>query len=417
MDVIRDDLKKQKRRRLIVISTAAIVAAVALGFWLFKLDPAAPTIERSSVWIGTVQRGPLEVRVRGIGSLVPEEVRWITAQTNGSVDAIRILPGARVSPETVILELANPELEQDLRNAELQLASAEAELANQRVREEDILLEMEYQLAQLEASYENAILDVRMNEELFSEGLVAERDLLRSQLSRDQLERQTDILRRRLQNRKAQIEQNLAPAIATVSQEKERVGLLNRQVEGLYVRAGIAGILQRLPLEEGQQVSTGTQLAQVADPSRLKAVVRVPETQAKDIQIGQPAEVDTRNGVVAGEVARVNPTVTAGTVDVDIRLTGSLPRGARADLTVEGNIELSSLSDVLFVGRPSFAREFSSAGIYRLALDGNMAERTTVEFGRSSVSEIQVTGGLREGDRVILSDTSQFDDSDRIRLN
>ncbi len=400
---------------MIGLASAGVLAVIAII--LFTMDPAAPSVDRSSVWIGEVKKGPLQVNVRGIGTLVPEDLRWITAQTSGSVEEIFILPGAAVEPETVILQLGNPELEQNLRNAELQLASAEAQLANQRVREEDGLLEMEYQLAQLDSSYENAKLDVRVNEELFAEGLVAERDLLRSRLSREQLERQTEIMGRRLETRRQQVEQNLAPALASVDQEKERVALLRQQVADLSVKAGLQGVLQRLPLEEGQQVSTGTQLAQVADPTRLKAVVRIPETQAKDVQIGQDAIIDTRNGTVAGKVARVNPTVVGGTVDVDVRIVGDLPRGARADLTVEGVISLASLDNVLFVGRSSAARENGTMGIFRLTPDGNTAVRTQVTFGKSSVSEIEVMAGLQEGDKVILSDTSQYDDNDRLRLN
>jgi HlyD family secretion protein len=417
MDIVRSDLKKKKQRRRLIIGVALALLLGIGGWFLFSMDPAAPALDRASVWIGEVERGPLEVRVRGIGTLVPEDLRWITAQTNGSVEEINILPGARVEPDTVILQLSNPELEQNMRNAELQLASAQAELANQRVREEDSLLEMEYQLAQLESSYENAKLDVRVNEELFAEGLVAERDLLRSQLSKEQLERQTEILQRRLETRRMQMEQNLAPALASVSQEEERVTLLRQQVADLSVQAGISGILQRLPLEEGQQVTSGAQLAQVADPSRLKAVIRIPETQAKDVQIGQTAVIDTRNGIVNGRVARVNPTVVGGTVDVDVEITGELPRGARADLTVEGSVQLASMDDVLYVGRPSFARENGTVGIFKLAPDGNSAERTRVAFGKSSVSEIQVLEGLAEGDQVILSDTSQYDDNDRLRIN
>jgi HlyD family secretion protein len=417
MDIVRSDLKKKKRRRQITFGSIGTVVLVVLGYILFSMDPAAPSVDRSSIWIGEVKRGPLDVNVRGIGTLVPEDLRWITAQTNGSVEEIFILPGADVRPETVILQLGNPELEQNFRNAELQLASAEAQLANQRVREEDGLLEMEYQLAQLQAGYENAKLDVRVNEELFSEGLVAERDLLRSQLSKEQLERQTEILERRLDTRRQQMEQNLAPALASVSQERERVALLKQQVADLSVRAGLKGVLQRLPLEEGQQVATGTQLAQVADPTRLKAVIRIPETQAKDIQIGQNAIIDTRNGTVAGTVARVNPTVVGGTVDVDVQITGDLPKGARADLTVEGIVNLASLQDVLFVGRSSSARENATMGIFRVGLGGDTAQRTQVVFGLSSVSEIQVISGLNEGDEIILSDTSQYDENDRLRLN
>lgn len=417
MDIIRDDLKQKKRKRRILIGTLSGLVLLIVGVFLFSMDPAAPSVERSSLWIGRVARGPMEVNVRGIGTLVPEDMRWITAQTSGSVDTIHILPGAEVERDTVILQLGNPELEQNFRNAGLQLASAQAELANQRVREEDSLLEMEYQLAQLEASYENARLDVRVNEELFAEGLVAERDLLRSRVAEEQLKRQTDILQRRLETRRQQMEQNLAPALASVSQEEDRVALLRQQVADLSVKAGLSGVLQRLPLEVGQQVATGTQLAQVADPSRLKAVIRIPETQAKDIQIGQTATIDTRNGVVQGEVARVNPTVVGGTVDVDVRITRDLPRGARADLTVEGSIQLASMSDILTIGRPSFARENGTVGVFKLSPDGNVAQRTTVTFGRSSVSEIQVVDGLVEGDQVILSDTSQYDDNDRLRLN
>jgi HlyD family secretion protein len=417
MDIARDDLKAKKRRRRLLTGIILVSVLAVGGFLLFTLDPAAPALKRSAVWIGQVQRGTLEVNVRGIGTLVPEELRWITAQTNGSVERIHILPGAVVAPDTVIIELSNPELQQSLRSAALQLASAEAELANQRVREEDSLLEMEYQLAQLEAGFESAQLDVRVNSELFAEGLIAERDMLRSRLNEEQLRRQTGILRNRLDSRRNQIEQNLAPALAAVSQEQERVALLRQQVDALSVRAGIDGILQRLPLEVGQQVVSGAQLAQVADPSRLKAVIRVPETQAKDIQIGQPATIDTRNGIVAGEVMRVNPTVVGGTVEIDVRVTGELPRGARADLTIEGSIQLAHLADVLYLGRPSFAREDATVGVYRLSPDGAHAERVSVAFGRSSVSEIQVRDGLAEGDQVILSDTSQYDDHDRLRLN
>lgn len=417
MDIIRDDLKKKKQRRQIATGSIGVIILLSVGAFLFSMDPAAPSIERSSIWIGEVKRGPLEVNVRGIGTLVPVDLRWLTAQTNGSVEEIFILPGAPVTPDTVILQLGNPELEQNYRNAEFQLASAEAQLANQRVREEDSLLEMEFQLAQLESNFENAKLDVRVNEELFAEGLVAERDLLKSRLVKEQLERQTEILQRRLDTRRQQVEQNLAPALAAVSQEKERVALLLQQVADLSVCAGLNGVLQRLPLEEGQQVTMGTQLAQVADPTRLKAVVRIPETQAKDIQIGLNAIIDTRNGKVSGVVARVNPTVVAGTVDVDVDLTGELPRGARADLTVEGIINLASLSDVLFVGRSSSARENGTMGIFKLSPVGNEARRTQVAFGKSSVSEIQVVDGLFEGDQIILSDTSQYDDNDRLRIN
>lgn len=417
MDVQRANVASRKRKKRIISITIIAVVLIGLLVIALSLKPAAPSVDRNTVWVGEVKRGPLQLKVRGIGTFVPEDQRWITAQTSGSIEQIILLPGAEVEPDSVIMELSNPELQQNLRTAELQFASAQAQLANQRVREEDALLEMEYQLAQLQASLENARLDERVNAELFDEGLIAERELLRSRVARDQLERQSDILSQRLQTRREQMEQNLAPAISAVEQEKQRVALLRKQVDDLKVKAGIHGILQRLPLQDGQQVSTGTQLAQVADPSRLKAVVRVPETQAKDIRIGQSAVIDNRNGTIVGTVARIDPAVEGGQVNVDVRLSDELPPGARADQTVEGQIELESLNDVIYVGRPAFGRENSTAGIFVLQPDGSTALRTRVTFGRSSVSEIEVRDGLQPGDRVILSDTSQWDEQDRIKLN
>jgi len=390
---------------------------LVLGAAIFLVQPAAPKVDRESVWIGDVRQGPLEVKIAGFGTFVPVDQRWITAQTNGNVDRRLLLPGAAVEPDSVILELSNPELRQNLRNAELELASAQARLANERVREEDALLEMEYQLAQLQANYENAALDVRVNEELFAEGLVAERELLRSRVAESQWGRQSEILQRRLESRREQMEQNLAPALANVSQQEERLALLQRQVEELKVRAGIHGVLQRLPVEEGEQVSPGTQLAQVSDPTRLKAVIRIAETQAKDLALGQTAIIDNHNGTARAEVARIDPAVEAGQVSVDLRIPGELPRGARADQTVEGEIELASLADVVFIRRPSVAREFSSVGLFVLDPQGSLAVRRQVSFGRGSVSGIEVRQGLQPGERVILSDTSQWDENDRLRLN
>ena len=417
MDIKRSNGSSRKKRRQYLLGGSIVGLLLVLLGISFFLRPAAPKVDRDSVWIGDVRRGPLEVKVRGIGSFVPEDQRWVTAQTAGNVDRIRLLPGAEVQPDSVILDLSNPELQQNLRNAELELASTKARLANERAREEDALLEMEFQLAQLEANFQNAALDVTVDQELFDEGLVAERDLLRSKVAKEQWGRQRDILQRRLERRRSQIDQNLAPAIAAVSQQEERYALFQRQVEDLQVKAGIHGILQRLPLQEGEQVAPGTQLAQVSDPSRLKAVIRVPETQAKDLAIGQSAVIDNRNGKVAGEVARIDPAVEAGQVNVDLRISAPLPPGARADQTVEGHIQLENLPDVLFLARPAAARENQTVALFVLAENGTEAFRREVSFGRSSVSEIEVRGGLRPGDRVILSDTSQWDGHDQLRLN
>lgn len=417
MDIQRSNGSARRRRRRLLFSLAGLALVLVLGAAIFLVQPAAPKVDRESVWIGDVRQGPLEVKIAGFGTFVSVDQRWITAQTNGNVDRRLLLPGAAVEPDSVILELSNPELRQNLRNAELELASAQARLANERVREEDALLEMEYQLAQLQANYENAALDVRVNEELFAEGLVAERELLRSRVAESQWGRQSEILQRRLESRREQMEQNLAPALANVSQQEERLALLQRQVEELKVRAGIHGVLQRLPVEEGEQVSPGTQLAQVSDPTRLKAVIRIAETQAKDLALGQTAIIDNHNGTARAEVARIDPAVEAGQVSVDLRIPGELPRGARADQTVEGEIELASLADVVFIRRPSVAREFSSVGLFVLDPQGSLAVRRQVSFGRGSVSEIEVRQGLQPGERVILSDTSQWDDNDRLRLN
>ena len=417
MDIQRSNGSSRKRNRRLaaILGVVALVALLAAA--VFLVQPAAPSVKRDSVWIGEVSRGPLEVKVAGFGTFVPEDQRWITAQTSGTVDRIILLPGARVTPDSIIMELSNPELRQSLRNGELELASAQARLANERAREEDALLEMEFQLAQLVANYENAALDVRVNEELFSEGLVAERDLLRSRVGKEQWDRQRSILQRRLESRKAQMEQNLAPAIVNVSQQEERVSLLGRQVEQLNVRAGLTGVLQRLPLEEGEQVATGTQLAQVADPARLKVVIRIAETQAKDLQIGQDAAIDNRNGTARAQVMRIDPAVEGGQVNVDLRILGDLPSGARADQTVEGEIELENLPNVVFMRRPSVAREFSTVGLFVLDPAGSTAARRQITFGRGSASEIEIRSGLQPGERVILSDTSQWDDNDRLRLN
>jgi HlyD family secretion protein len=417
MDKQRSNGAQRKRRRRLLIGLGLAGVALLFAAAAFLLQPAAPSVSRESVWIGEARRGPLEVKVSGFGTFVPRDQRWITAQTSGTVERIVLLPGARVEPDSVIMELSNPELRQALRNVELELASAQARLANERAREEDALLELEYLLAQLQANFENAALDVRVNDELYAEGLVAEREVLRSRVAEEQWRRQRDILARRLASRREQMEQNLAPALANVSQQEERVTLLARQVDELKVRAGVTGILQRLPREEGEQVSPGTQLAQVSDPSRLKAVIRISETQAKDLAIGQPGLIDNHNGTVRALVARIDPAVQGGQVEVDLHLEGELPPGARADQSIEGQIELDRLPDVVFIRRPSIAREFASVGLFVLDPAGSGAVRREVTFGRGSVSEIEVRAGLEPGERVILSETSRWDENDRLRLN
>ena len=417
MDIQRPDLVRKKRIKRIIIAAVAAVVLVGLLVMALRVEPRLPSVSRDTVWIGTVERGQLDVTVRGIGSLVPETIRWITAETEGRVDWIHHLPGEAVVADSVLLELSNPTLLQELSNARSQLLTSQANLENQRAREEDLLLEMEFELSRLRADLENAQLDVQINQGLFEDGLIAERELLRSRSRHRQLSEQTEILGRRLEQREGQIERQLAPVIATIAQAEEQVDLLAGRVARLRVRAGMEGVLQRLRVESGERVVPGQQLAQVANPALLKAVVRVPETQARDIRIGQVARIDTRFGIVPGVVSRVDPTVEAGTVDVDVRFEEGveMPPGVRVDLTVEGIVELTSLPDVIYLARPAMARENSVMNLFKLDADG-IARRVRVRFGPASVREIAVLEGLEPGDRVILSDLSDHHGRDAIRL-
>lgn len=417
MDIPREDLiKKRRRRRIIgIVATVALVGGALFG--LSRLREAAPTVDRDTVWVDTVRRGTMIREVRGVGSLVPEDIRFITSRTTGRVEEILIRSGTEVTTGDRILELSNPELEQQLREAQLQLRAAEADRANLRVQLEGGILEARSAFAQLNARFQTAKLESEVNEELHAEGLVAELDLKRSRVNAEQLAIQVDLEEQRLAFRQEALKPQLAAQQAQVDQTAARYALVAEQVEALIVRATAAGVLQRLNLELGQQVNPGDTLAQVADPSRLKGVIRVPEIQAKDIVLGQPATVDTRNGVVEGRVARIDPAVESGTVAVDIALTGELPRGARADLTVEGTIVLDRLEDIIYVGRPYYGRDGSSISLFRLESNGASAVRIPVLFGRSSVNTIEVVQGLQPGDQVILSDTTQWNDHDRLNLN
>jgi HlyD family secretion protein len=416
MDIQRPDLARKRRVKKGVVATVALVLLAGAGVWVMRMEPRVPAVPRENIWMGTVERGQMDITVRGIGSLVPETVRWIAAETEGRVEAIRRLPGEAVEPDSILVELSNPDLVQELSRARFQLLSHQADLENQRAAEEDRLLEMEFELARLKADLENAALDVHINEELFRDGLVAERELLRARSRNRQAREQTEIMSRRVEQRSGQIDRRLAPFEAAIEQMKEQVGLLENRVDRLTVRAGMNGVLQRLPVEAGQRVSAGQEIAQVADPRRLKAVVRVPETQARAVQIGQATAIDARFVVIHGTVSRVNPTVESGTVDVEVRFADAeLPNGVRADLTVEGIIELSRLTDAVFVGRPAAAREHSNASLFRLTSDG-YARRVMVQFGPASVRHIAVLNGLEPGDQVILSDMSDWQERDVVRV-
>ena len=417
MDIPRPSQAKAKRRKRILLGVAVVVVLAAITFGLSTLKPAAPTVDRNLVWVDTVKRGRIDRQVRGLGVLVPEDVRWIAARTQGRVDRIILRPGAVVEPDSVIVELTNPEVEQAAEAALSQLTAAEAELVNLKVQLERQLLEAEASAARAKADFEQSRLRAEVNEELFRDGLVSPLELQLSKVTAEEAATRHQIEQKRFAFAKDSIAPQLAVKEAEVNRARATARLRKAELDALHVRAGVAGVLQQLPLEIGQQVQPGANLARVADPKRLKAEVRIAETQAKDIQIGQTAFIDTRNGVVEGRVSRVDPAVQNGTVLVDVTIDDELPRGARADLSVDGTIQLERLEDVVFVGRPAFGQERSTIQIFRLEPNGSYAARTQVELGRSSVNTIEIVRGLQPGDRVILSDMSQWDGADRIRLN
>ncbi|HUL52618.1 MAG TPA: HlyD family efflux transporter periplasmic adaptor subunit [Opitutaceae bacterium] len=418
MDIPRPNAAKEKRKKQIMIGSAVAVALIGVTFALSRLKPAAPTVDRNLVWVGKVERGPMVRQVRGLGTLVPEEIRWIAARTSGRVDKIILRPGAVVTPDSLILVLANPDVISAATNADSQLHAAEAQLVNLRVQLESQLLAAESTAANAKSNFEQARLQAEVNDELFKDGLVSPLELKRSKVLAEEAATRNEIEQKRFAFSKDSIKPQLAVQEAEVERLRDQTRLRHDELDALNVRASMNGVLSALPVEVGAQVQPGTNLARVADPTKLKAEVRIAETQAKDIAIGQLSSIDTRNGIVAGHVSRIDPAVQNGTVTVDCSLDGELPKGARPDLSVDGTIELERLDDVVFVGRPAFGQERSTVAIFKLDSDGSgYAERTQVQLGRSSVNTIEIVGGLRPGDQVILSDMSQYDANERIRLN
>ena len=417
MDIQRPDQSKARRQKRIVYGALAGCALIGVTVALSRLKPAAPTVELNTVWIDTVKQGQMVRQVRGLGTLVPEEIRWIAARTPGRVDKIILRPGALVTPDSIILHLANPDVEQAAANADSQQKAAEAELLNLRVTLQSGVLQAESVAASARAEYEQTKLRAEVNEQLFKDGLVSDLERRLSKVTAEQAQTRHAIEQKRYAFAQETTEPQLAVKQAEVDRLRAQAKLRRDELDALAVRAGMNGVLQLLPVEVGAQVQPGSNLARVADPARLKAEIRVAETQAKDIQIGQLAVIDTRNGVVEGKVGRVDPSVQNGTVTVDVFLPGELPRGARPDLSVDGTIELERLANVIYVGRPAFGQERSQVGIFKLDADGAYASRTQVRLGVSSVNTIEVVDGLKPGDRVILSDSSQWDATDRIKLN
>lgn len=418
MDIARPDLKARKRRNQIVGFAVLLVVGAAATAAVLRLKPAAPTVERSTVWTDTIKRGPMVRQVRGLGTLVPREdsIRQIPAQSEGTVTRIIVLPGSRVHPDTIIVELGDPTLTQEALDAELQLKASEAELKNARVKLETELATQRSTAASVGADYSQAQRQAETDKSLYKLGVISGLTYRASQGKADALTTQNQMQGNVVTMNEKALESQMAVSQTKVDQARAIRDLKRQQLAALRVRAGIEGVLTDLPLAVGQRVEPGTMLAKVVEPDRLKAELKIAETQARDIQIGQPASVDTHNGIIEGTVTRIDPAVQNGTVAVDIQLNGHV-EGERPDLSVDGTIDLERLADVLYVGRPAFGNENSTISLFRLEPDGSNALRTPVKVGRASVNAIQVLSGLKEGDTVILSDMSRWDSANRIRLD
>lgn len=406
--------KKIKRAIYVVVALAAIGgASVALS----KLKPAAPTIESGTVWPGEVKRGDIPRNVRGIGTLVPEDIRQIPAVTNGRIEKRHVKPGAQVKADTVLLEMSNPELERDALDALTQLRGAEAELANQKVQLQSNRLNQQSQAATVTSDYEQAKLQAERDKVLAREGLVSDLNAKLSSGRADTLANRDKIEKERLNIADDAIKAQIQVYEARVQQFKALHELRKGQLDALKVRAGVNGVVTEVPVQEGQQVRQGDLLVRVIDPSRLKAEVRVAETQIKDVVVGQRAEIDTRNGIIEGRVMRIAPSAVQGTVTVEVELLSELPKVARPDLSVDGTIELELMKNVVYMQRPAFGQPNSQITLFKILPDGKEAVRVPVKLGRDSVSFIEILEGLNVGDKVILSDTSQYDSVNRVRLN
>ncbi len=417
MDIQRpSSVARNKKIRRFIIVGVLVVAAGVVTLALSRLKPAAPTVDRGAAYIDSVKRGPMVRQVRGLGTLVPEDIRWIPAATDGRVDRIVIYPGTEVKPDSIILELSNPTATQTLEEAAQQLKAAEAQYKSLTVTIANELLAQEAAASAVQADYRQAKLQAEADAELAKEGLVSSLTTKLSQVRSQNLGDRDQIEQKRTAAMRDSSKSRLAVQQAEVDRLHALVDLRQHQVDQLHVRAGLAGMLQQVPVEVGQQVAPGTNLARVADQTKLKAQLKIAETQAKDVMIGQTAAIDTRNGIISGHVSRIDPAVQNGTVTVDVALDGELPKGARPDLSVDGTIELERLNDILYVGRPTYGQEQSVISLFKLDEDGVNCTRVKVTIGKTSVNTVEVKSGLKQGDQVILSDMSQYDAFDRIRL-
>jgi multidrug efflux pump subunit AcrA (membrane-fusion protein) len=418
MDISRPDIKQKKMRRQWLATGAGVLVLAGVAFFVSRLKPAAPTVDRATVWTDEVKRGPLLRQVRGPGTLVPREdkIRLIPAETEATVVRIRVLPGAKVEPDTVLMDLADPTVQQELLDAQLQLKAAQADLTNVRAKLQSDLMTQKAAAATVGADYSQAKLQAQTDKSLYDLGVISGLTYNASKGKADELTTRDGLEKQRLTLNEKAIETQIAVQQTKVEQAQAMLALKQKQQDALSVRAGISGVLVDLPHQVGEHVDPGATLAKVVQPDQLKASLKIAETQARDIQIGQPSEIDTHNGVISGKVMRIDPAVVNGTVTVDVELAGALPLGARPDLSVDGTIDLDRMANVVYVGRPAFGNENSTISLFKLSTDGKTAVRVPVKVGRASVNSIQVIEGLQEGDTVILSDMSRWDNTDRIRL-
>ncbi|MBB6143402.1 RND family efflux transporter MFP subunit [Silvibacterium bohemicum] len=421
MDIARPDIKKKKFRRNASWIAAGVVVLAAAAAGVYRLKPAAPTVDASTIWPDTVKRGPMIRQVRGLGTLVPREesIQLIPAQTDATVVRIRVLPGTKVTPDTILMDLADPELQQKLLDAQLALKGAEADYQNLRATLQSTLMDKKAAAAAVNSDYTQDQLQADTDKKLFDLGVISGVSMNASKNKAEQLTAQHQISQEQIDVNTRAIQIQLASQQTKIDQAKALLNLYEKQEAALQVRAGISGVLTTLstPLQVGQHVTVGTSVAEVVQPDKLKAALNIAETQAHDIQLDQPAEIDTHNGIVPGHVTRIDPGVLNGTRVVDVTLDGALPPGAVPQLSVDGTIDLQRLQDVLYVGRPAFGNENSTISLFRIDPDGKTATRVQVKVGRASVTQIQILDGLKDGDRVILSDMSRYDNTDKVRLD
>ena len=421
MDISRPDIKKKKFRRNLIWAAMGLVVLSAAAVGVYRLKPAAPTVDASTIWPDTVKRGPMIRQVRGLGTLVPREdsIELIPAQTEATVVRIRVLPGTTVTPDTILMDLADPQLQQKLLDAQLALKGAEADYKSLQATLQSTLMDKKTAAAEVTSNYTQDQLQAQTDKQLYDLGVISGLAYNKSKNTADQLTTQHQLSQQQIDVNQKAITVQLASAQAKIDQAKALLALYQKQTQALQVRAGISGVLASLatPLQVGQHVTVGASVAEVVQTDKLKAALQIAETQAHDIQLGQPAEIDTHNGIVPGHVTRIDPAVLNGTRTVDVALDGPLPPGAVPQLSVDGTIDLERMKDVLYVGRPAFGNENSTISLFRIDPEGKTATRVQVKVGRASVTQIQILEGLKEGDRVILSDMSRYDNTDKVRLD